>query len=118
MTIQEVKLDIINRHFFIAERSMNSNGLYYVELVISKLDTDSLSYVFTQPVTEQNYIWEEVYINTIKNIAYDIDVIMINRHAQNINTCQHDLVMVGCNKVCKRCMGKFGQTIPVNLTFN
>lgn len=118
MTIQEIRLDIISRHFFMIERYINSNGLPYVELVISKLDTDNLRYDYTVPIMAQNYVWEDVYINTIKDIAYNIDTLITNRHTQNINSCQHDMIMVGYNKVCKRCMGKFGETIPVNLTFN
>lgn len=114
MTVNQVKIDILRRGYNIAERELNGN----VELICTKVDTDGLFFDSRGVYTYGLYDSDEDYISVLKEMVNNMDIKINGRHYQNINSCQHQPIMIGSKKACTQCMGKFGDRIVIDINDN
>jgi hypothetical protein len=115
MTLQDTRLDILARGIFINEGKIPDDD---VSVTLLKYDTDGLKVQADFTVDLTIYGNEEAYVNILKNKASAIESYIVNRHAQDINRCEHKPVLIGNRKACTMCMGNFGDRIVIDINKN
>lgn len=118
MTVNEYRLDFYKQDYMIVEHmTPDRTG---VVILVSKTDTDNLRFEW-RCISGPDILLKAQntpYIDLLKNCTTNINNMITNRHAQNINNCSHELVMIGNTKACKHCMGKFGTSITIDMGNN
>lgn len=120
MTIQEVKLDMMQRGFVIAENIINQepDGTI-VQVVINKFDSDGLTVNATPGFHFDGYLNEDFMVETLRAMATKIDQFMIDRHSKNPNVCEHHTVQIHGGKTgCTFCMATLGEHNITKTGFN
>ena len=118
MTVQEIKLDLLRRGMIITEFIGSDTPQGTVSINVTKFDTDGLRVSADSPVYATDYYSDEKYSELIKERGLHIENYITNRHAKNINTCQHNEVMIGSRVACSFCMGTFGNKIMLDIRGN
>lgn len=118
MTVIELRFDIMRQGYFMHE---DINGTV-IRIEIGKLDTDGLRFT-NQLLCDANEILngtqgEEKYMDIMRELTRIVNEAITNRHAQNINNCEHNEIMIGTKKSCTKCMGKFGERMSLDMNWN
>lgn len=118
MTVNEARLDLYNQGFILMEH-LNKDQSKIV-IIVAKIDTDNLRFEYRLESLKELFTPENdsEYCVLLTNIVKNVSTMITNRHAQNINTCKHNEVLVGQNKCCTYCMGKFGTKMSIDLNNN
>lgn len=118
MTVNETRLDMYGQGFILMEhQTQNQVGIV---IIVSKIDTDGLRFEYRIESAKELYNpdTDKDYCILLNNIVKNISTAITNRHAQNINTCKHNEVLVGQVKSCTYCMGKFGSKLTIDINNN
>jgi hypothetical protein len=115
MTLQETKIDILSRGIFINEGRI-PKGNITVSMV--KFDTDGLRLEADFELDVATFINDTVVSSILKEKAAIIENFASKRHAQDINSCEHQPVLIGNRKACANCMGNFGDRIILDINKN
>lgn len=118
MTVNETRLDAYGQGFILMEHLTKDQSK--VVIIVAKIDTDNLRFEFRVESLKElfNVQNDGEYCTLLKNIVNNVSTMITNRHAQNINTCKHNEVLIGQDKACSNCMGKFGTKMSIDLNNN
>lgn len=119
MKLQELKLEALKRGFIFAEK-LNDQDKNFVEINVSKWDTDGLFFQSNVRYDYNGYNEIPLLKLHLKRSIEAIDLAITARHNNNINTCHHDPIniMHSTRRVCRFCMGKLGDNIIIDLKPN
>ncbi len=103
---------------FIVANKLNDEDNSYIEIIVSKLDVDGMLFVYQKAIDIRDYLIENTYINFIQEMSYEISRLLHNRKIAVIGDCEHEFVMIGNDKGCRKCMGRFGVIVELNQSMN
>lgn len=125
MTLQEYKLELLQRGYAIGEKLyLHETEGDVIQVVIAKIDTDGLTIDAQPGFPFDAYLNEEFVVDTLRSMSYTIEDVLNKRHAQNPNTCQHIPVNLATGQVgCAKCTAKLGMhnelnKVKFNITIN
>ena len=115
MTLTEYKLDCYQRGIIITEKRAISQIMGNMTVIISmveKHDTDGLRVEVVNELAEHCY-GTDIHYTMLHSQVTAIERLMFERHAQDVNSCEHQKVTMKLGKTaCVRCMIRINEMLP------
>ena len=118
--IDEFRYNALSRGITLTEKIVKDNVSMYQYVIIEVIIYDSHDGVkFSSTLAMKGDLYgTEYHLDNLRNLVNEIEKAVIKRANTNPNKCNHEIISMYGNKLCKHCYAVLGSDIILSINYN